>query len=107
MKNMKYNKLVRDKIPEIIKQDGSVPVTHIADDQEYWEKLKEKLKEELDEFLKTSTEEELADILEVIYAICDFKKINRQKLELLRKKKAKKRGGFKKKIILDEVKEGE
>ena len=104
---MKYNKLIRDKIPEIIKQNGSIPITHIADDQEHWRKLKEKLKEEVDEFLKTSTEEELADILEVIYAICDFKKINRQKLELLRKKKAKKRGSFKKKIILDEVKEGE
>ena len=100
---MKYNKLVRDKIPEIIKRDGNKPITHIADSQEYWEKLKEKLKEEVDEFLKNSTEEELADILEVIYAICDFKKINRQKLELLRKKKAKKRGEFRKKIILDEV----
>lgn len=100
---MKYNKLVRDKIPEIIKRDGNKSITHIADDQEYWEKLKEKLKEEVDEFLKNSTEEELADILEVIYAICDFKKIDRQKLELLRKKKAKKRGEFRKKIILDEV----
>lgn len=100
---MKYNKLVRDKIPKIIKQDGSSPAIHVADDQEYWKKLKEKLKEEVGEFLKTSTEEELADILEVIYAICDFKKINRQKLELLRKKKAKKRGSFKKRIILDEV----
>jgi predicted house-cleaning noncanonical NTP pyrophosphatase (MazG superfamily) len=100
---MKYNKLVRDKIPEIIKRDGNKSITHIADDQEYWEKLKEKLKEEVDEFLKNSTKEEIADILEVIYAICDFKKIDRQKLELLRKKKAKKRGEFRKKIILDEV----
>lgn len=103
---MKYKKLVRDKIPGIIKQDGSTPIVHIADDQEYWGKLKEKLKEEVDEFLQNSTEEELADVLEVIYTICDFKKIDRQKLELLRKNKAKKRGGFKKRIILDEVKGG-
>ena len=100
---MKYNKLVRDKIPEIIKQDGSTPITHVADDQEYWRKLKEKLKEEVDEFLRNSTEEELADVLEVINAICDFKKIDRQKLELLRKNKAKKRGSFKKRIILEEI----
>lgn len=100
---MKYNKLIRDKIPEIIKQDRSVPITHIANDQEYWSKLKEKLKEEVDEFLRNSTEEELADVLEVINAICDFKKIDRQKLELLRKNKAKERGGFKKRIILEEV----
>lgn len=101
---MKYDKLVRDKIPEIIKQKGEIPTTHVADDEEYWQKLKEKLKEEVDEFLKTGSEEELADILELIYAICDFKKIDKQTLELLRKKKAEKRGGFKDKIILDEIK---
>ena len=101
---MKYNKLVRDKIPEIIRKKGMVPITHIASDEEYWQKLKEKLREEVDEFMEENNEEELADILEVIYAICDFKKIDRNKLELLRKKKAKERGSFKNKIILDEVK---
>ena len=100
---MKYNKLVRDKIPEIIKKKGVNAITHIASNEEYWEKLKEKLKEEVDEFIKDSTEEELADILEVIYAICDFQKIDRQKLESLRKNKADERGGFKEKIILDET----
>jgi predicted house-cleaning noncanonical NTP pyrophosphatase (MazG superfamily) len=101
---MKHNKLVRDKISEIIKNKGAVPLTHIADDEEYWQKLKEKLQEEVDEFLKDWNEEELADILEVIYAICDFKNIDKEKLELLRKKKAEERGGFKDKIILDETK---
>ena len=100
---MKYNKLVRDKIPEIIKNKGAVPITHIADDEEYWQKLKEKLQEEVDEFLKDGNEEELADILEVIYAICDFKNFDKEKLELFRKKKAEERGGFKNKIILDET----
>jgi predicted house-cleaning noncanonical NTP pyrophosphatase (MazG superfamily) len=101
---MKRNKLVRDKIPEIIKNKRAVPITHIASDDEYWQKLKEKLQEEIDEFMKDSNEEELADILEVIYAICDYKKINKKELELLRKKKAEERGGFKDKIILDEIK---
>ncbi len=100
---MKYNKLVRDKIPKIIKEKGIVPFTHIADDEEYWQKLKEKLKEEVNEFLENSNEDELADILEVVYAIRDFKKIDKEKLETVRKKKAEKRGGFKDKIILDET----
>ena len=101
---MKYNKLVRDKIPEIIKKDNSTPITHVADNEEYWDKLKEKLSEEVNEFLKQSTEEELADILEIIFAIRDHMKINPEKLEQTREQKAQKRGGFKKKIILDHVK---
>ena len=101
---MKYNKLVRDKIPEIIKKKGEVPITHIASDDEYWKKLKEKLQEEINEFMKDGNAEELADILEVVYAICDYKKIDKKELELLRKKKTKERGGFKERIILDETK---
>src|SRR3989338_5660008 len=82
---MEYNKLVRDKIPERIKQGGKKPITHIANDGEYWEKLKEKLQEEVSEFIEDSTEEELTDILEVIENICYFKNINKAKLEKLRK----------------------
>jgi len=100
---VKYNKLVRDKIPEIIKEKGKVSQTHIANDKEYWEKLKEKLTEETNEFFKENNEEELADILEVIEAICKFKRYNKKKIEEIKKEKANKRGGFDKKIILDEV----
>jgi len=102
---MKYNKLVRDKIPQIIKQKGKILSSHIANEEEYWKKLKEKLKEETNEFVNKSNKEELSDILEVIDAICEFKKIDKDKLEALRKKKSEERGGFKEKIILDEVKE--
>lgn len=101
---MKYNKLVRDKIPNIIKNNGEIPITHIASDEEYWAKLREKLKEEVDEFLEENNKDELADILEVIDAICDFKKIDKTELEKVRKLKKEKRGGFKEKIILDETK---
>lgn len=96
---MKYNKLVRDKIPEIIKQDNKKPITHIASNKEY----RKKLKEETDEFLKKDNEEEFADILEVIHAISDFKDFNKNEINKLRKNKAIKRGRFKDKIILDEV----
>lgn len=101
---MKYHKLVRDKIPNIITKDNRTPITHIASKTEYWQQLQRKLKEEVGEFLITPNLQELADILEVIRAICVFKKIGWQKLESFRKKKAQQRGGFKKKIILDEVK---
>lgn len=100
---MIYNKLVRDKIPEVIKSKGEKCTYHVASDDEYWLKLKEKLKEEFDEFcLGGNEDEELADILEIIYAICDYKKIDLDKLELIRKEKMEKRGSFKNRIILEE-----
>lgn len=100
---MKYNKLVRDKIPEVIKSKGGKFIIHVADDDEYYKKLKEKLLEEVNEFLKNDNEEEVADILEVIYAILVSKNVNKEKIEEIRKKKADKRGGFEKKIILEEA----
>ncbi len=99
-----YNKLVRDQIPEIIKNKWKTPTTYIANDSEYWLKLKEKLQEEVDELLEeTNIEEEWADVLEVIYAICDFKGISREQLESTRKQKAEERGGFKHHVILEKV----
>ena len=100
---IKYDKLVRDKIPEIIKENKQFPITHIADHEEYWGKLKEKLTEEVDEFLKDSNEEEIVDILEVIDYICKFKKFDKHKIGEIKKQKAEERGGFDGKVILDEV----
>ncbi|MFZ1970632.1 MAG: nucleoside triphosphate pyrophosphohydrolase [Candidatus Nanoarchaeia archaeon] len=102
---MKYSKLVRDKIPEIIKAKGQVPIIHYASEEEYWKRLREKLTEEVDEFLKDENTEELADILEVIDSICDFKKFDKKSLYELKEKKKFKRGGFSKKIILEEIKD--
>lgn len=92
-------KLVRDKIPEIIAKDGKRPITHIASKKEYWRRLLEKLEEEVKEFKKGPNKEELADILEIIYAIADYKGIKKNVLGTIRKKKAKERGTFKKRII--------
>jgi len=94
------SKLVRDKIPEIIRQKGEKPVTYIADDQEYWRALRDKLEEEVGEFLESEEMEELADILEVVEAIGTFCQVVRVKLEKLRRAKKKQRGGFEKRIIL-------
>lgn len=99
---MKYNKLVRDKIPEYIKSQGGVPITHVADDKEYWEKLKEKLLEEIKEFFENEVIEEMADIQEVIDAVCDYKNFTKENIDTVRKKKAEERGVFNNKIILEE-----
>ena len=100
---MEYNKLVRDKIPEIIRKDRKTPITHIANDREYWIRLKLKLIEETDEFLKEETLKELTDILEVIEAICNFKEIDKNELLKLKKERAEKRGKFKDRIVLERV----
>jgi predicted house-cleaning noncanonical NTP pyrophosphatase (MazG superfamily) len=99
---MKYDKLVRDNIPEIIRQKGVEPVIHAASEEEYWSKLKEKLSEEVAEFQEAETQEEMADVLEVIDAIMDFKGFKKDEVEAIKSKKAEERGGFKKRIILDE-----
>ena len=86
-----YNKLVRDNIPQIVEDDGNIAITHVAGDEEYRQKLVEKLQEELNEFLADGKDpSELADMLEVIYAICELQGISREELEEIRKKKEQK-----------------
>lgn len=99
---MKYDKLVRDKIPEIIESKGGKAMIHIADEEEYWIKLKEKLLEEIKEFSENESIEELADIQEVLNAIRDYKGFPESEVEEARRAKAEKRGAFKKRIILEE-----
>lgn len=100
---MKKNKLVRDNIPEKIRSMGLEPKIHIASDEEYNLKLKEKLLEEVNEYLKSPEIDELIDILEVAYSLTSFHGIVKEELEEAREKKLLEKGGYKKRIILDET----
>lgn len=98
-----YNKLVRDNIPEIILKDNELPVTRILNDEEYLNELNKKLLEEVKEYLEDNNIEEMVDILEVIRAIIKYKGSSFKEIEDKRKKKALKRGTFKKKVYLEKV----
>jgi len=100
----KYNKLVRDKIPEIIRGRGDTPVVEILDDERYFGALNEKLTEEVAEYLENHSIEELADILEVIHAIAKCKGLAMDDIEQIRRDKHSERGGFGGRVSLVEVK---
>ncbi len=100
-----YNKLVRDKIPDIILKDHCLPTTRILEDEEYIKELNKKLMEEVNEYLEAENIEEMVDILEVIRAILDAKNVTYEEIEDKRIKKAKKRGAFKDKVFLEKVME--
>lgn len=103
MQVKKYNKLVRDKIPKIIEAGGSTCVTQILTEEEYLQALDRKLDEELAEYHNDQSIEELADMLEVIYAAAMARGYTLEQLEQVRREKAQARGGFAEKILLLEV----
>ncbi len=103
-----YNKLVRDRIPDILKKKGLVSKTKRLNAREYQRALREKLLEEVTEFLhargKKEMTNELADLLEVIEALAQSEKISASMLAKKKRTKRKERGGFQKKILLVSVK---
>lgn len=106
MSEKKYDKLVRNKIPEIIEKSGKVAVTRVLSDEEYRVYLEKKLDEEVAEFHESKSLEELADIIEVVHALADY---DIDTVDELYKKwywKGIERGGFSEKILLMEVREG-
>ncbi len=104
---MKYRKLVRDKIPEIIKASGKTCDTEILSDEEYLVMLDKKLDEELSEYHEAQNLEELADLLEVIKAVAVARGFSLEELYHVCDEKKNSRGGFEKKILLKEVKDGD
>ena len=100
-----YNKLVRDRIPEIIEADANVCATEILPDDRYLQMLDAKLDEELAEYQESKSLEELADLLEVMRAVVNARGWSWERLEQVRREKVARRGGFEKKILLKEVRE--
>ncbi|WP_139991860.1 nucleoside triphosphate pyrophosphohydrolase [Paenibacillus paridis] len=102
-----YNKLVRDRIPEIIAKQGLALNTKILDTHEYLTELRTKLQEETNEYLEAKTDaeavEELADIMELLHALAEAHGVTVEELERIRAEKADKRGGFKERVFLIEV----
>lgn len=100
-----FNKLVRDKIPEIIEKNNESCKTRILDDEEYLLELNRKIQEEMKEYLESGSIEELADLEEVLRAILDVKNCSYNEFEDIRLAKVNKRGAFKDKIYLESTDE--
>ena len=103
MATIRYNKLVRDRIPEIIEAGGKTCLCETLDDAGYLRMLDAKLNEELAEYQADQSLEELADLVEVIRAVAVARGSSFEEIEKIRTEKAAKRGGFEKKLLLKEV----
>ncbi|QGQ95886.1 phosphoribosyl-ATP pyrophosphohydrolase [Paenibacillus psychroresistens] len=98
-----YNKLIRDKIPQIMESKGVMYSVSELSEDEYSKKLNEKLQEELDEYLTASPSdqvEELADLVELVFALLENKGVSIEEFEEIRIKKREDRGGFEKRLLL-------
>lgn len=102
--SIKYDKLIRDKIPEIIEAKGSKSIVETLDGSSFQKYLDIKLNEELKEYLEDGSVEELADLVEVVYALLDCKGVSREEFEKIRVAKVEERGAFKRRLLLKEVK---
>lgn len=104
-----YNKLVRDKIPEIIKSSGKELSTKYLNELEYKKELRKKLFEEIVEYQEAKTDEqaleELADVLEILHSLTLIHGANFSKVEKIRERKFEERGGFLDKVFLVDVDE--
>ena len=101
-----YNKLVRDKIPSIIEENGETPIIRVLDESDYKKELEKKLYEEYKEVIEASDEErveELADMLEVICALACLENKSLNDIIEIANKKNEKRGAFDEKIFLEKV----
>lgn len=100
-----YNKLVRDRIPEIIAASGKTCETVVLDLVEYRTHLQTKLREELAEYEESGTIEELVDVVEIIRALAESEGVSPQQFETMRLGKAEARGAFRKRLLLIGVSE--
>ncbi len=97
---MIYNKAIRDKIPEIIKESGNFCNVKTLSDEEFLAELEKKLFEEVKEYQNDKNPKELSDILEVVYRIAQLNGVSKEELEKIRVKKVEERGSFEKNLFL-------
>lgn len=100
-----YGGLVRDRIPELIRERGRTPETHVADDAEFVHLLGEKLVEEAEEYEESGDVEDLADVLAVVGVVCGAKGIDRDELERVGRERTEELGAFDERTVLDRVRE--
>ncbi len=100
---MQYNKLIRDNIPEIIKKNGQKAEICVLSDDDYKTSLQEKLLEEVNEYFQDNNISEIADILEVIEALCVLHGFSAEDVLNIKNEKAKINGKFEKKLFLVSV----
>lgn len=100
-----YNKLIRDKNVEIMEDLGHKVEYEILNDERYNEELDKKLKEEVNEYLADYSVEEMADVMEVIYAMLDYRGMKMEDVEKVRIEKRNRKGAFKNKVFLKTVEE--
>ena len=105
MNSIYYDKLVRDKIPDVIRKAGKLPITDIMSQDDMTAALNRKLLEEAQEYIESGSVEEMADVLEVLHGIAFHKGITWDEVESARIYKHEERGGFEKGIRLLEVRE--
>lgn len=100
-----YNKLIRDNNVKIMEDKGCKVRYEILDNERYGEELDKKLKEEVEEYLEDYSIEEMADVMEVIYAILEYRGTSMEEVEKARIEKRDRKGAFKKKLFLKDVEE--
>ena len=100
---MKYNKLVRDRIPELIEESGRKQISRTLNEDEYEQALMDKIVEEIEEYRVSKNEEEIADIYEVLDCLVKLKDYEPMHIDYLRLIKREARGSFQKRILLEEV----
>ncbi|MDD5145850.1 MAG: nucleoside triphosphate pyrophosphohydrolase [Candidatus Pacebacteria bacterium] len=103
-----YNKLVRDRIPEIIERDGKRAKTRVLNDEDYKLELLRKLMEEAQETLKTEGDKkeltkEVGDIIEIIGYLIKIFELDPKEIEKIKLERRESRGGFDKKLFLEYV----
>jgi predicted house-cleaning noncanonical NTP pyrophosphatase (MazG superfamily) len=102
-----YNKLVRDNMPQLIKESGRECRHRIMNDREYFDALLDKVVEEIEEYRISGNEDELADVYEVLDCLVQFKEYEPMHIDYLRLIRKEARGSYRDKVLLIDVEDNE